>query len=298
MSHLGSLVSALADGQLRPEEAERALAHVAVCTECADELAAARAARAALASAGDLAPDADLTARLLALADSPPAEPPSVRSPRPPRPGPGTGSLPIPGTGSRAGTLSGGVAQRRSRVPMVAAVLSGVLLFALFALGNEPDITFAPRPADALSTLHDAAVAADGGRDGLAALDSWFAAHPWAVQARVPDGYRLAAARTTSHRVELDLEGPDGMVVVTQTRGRLTGGGVAVEVGGHRVLQMGDGPALLAWQSGDAVVSVVAEGPPWAATPVVAAYPVESYDGGAPARVTRGWQILTAWSGS
>ncbi|WP_211254588.1 zf-HC2 domain-containing protein, partial [Cellulomonas cellasea] len=35
MSHLGSRISALADGQLAPAAAERALAHVATCPQCA-----------------------------------------------------------------------------------------------------------------------------------------------------------------------------------------------------------------------------------------------------------------------
>ncbi len=86
--------------------------------------------------------------------------------------------------------------------------------------------------------------------------------------------------------------------MVTQTRGRLATAGTPVEVAGREVQLIDDNPWTLAWQSGDAVVAVVVEGPPWSATPVVAAYPVEAYDGGASARVARGWQLLTAWSGS
>ncbi|WP_230684816.1 zf-HC2 domain-containing protein [Cellulomonas sp. JZ18] len=56
MTHLGSWVSALADGQLDAAATERALAHVAVCPLCARELAAARAARRALAAADEVRP--------------------------------------------------------------------------------------------------------------------------------------------------------------------------------------------------------------------------------------------------
>src|SRR5690606_23106913 len=65
--HLGTWISALADGQLDPEARERALGHVAGCPSCAEELAAVRAARRALADAGDVPVAPDLTGRLLAL---------------------------------------------------------------------------------------------------------------------------------------------------------------------------------------------------------------------------------------
>jgi anti-sigma factor RsiW len=74
VSHLGSRISALADGQLSPAATERALAHVATCPQCAAELGAARAARRAVASADIVAPTADLTARLLSLAGPAPRD--------------------------------------------------------------------------------------------------------------------------------------------------------------------------------------------------------------------------------
>ena len=79
MSHLGTRLSALADGQLAPAATERALAHVAGCPQCAAELTAARAARRALAAADDVTPAPDLTARLLSLGTLPtaPGTPPS-----------------------------------------------------------------------------------------------------------------------------------------------------------------------------------------------------------------------------
>ena len=293
MSHLGSWISALADGQLCPQDAERALAHVAGCPQCADELAAARNARAALASSRDLCPDPDLTARLLALGATPPQPPPPRRA------GPGSGSLPMPGSGVTSGGMPGDLGPRRSRVPLVAGAFSGVMLVLLFVLGNEPDVSFEARPAAALAAPQEAAVAVSyGGQDVTAELDTWFGRHPWAVPVAVPDGYAVAAVRTDTDRLELDLTGPDGLVVVTQTRGRLATAGTPVDVAGRQVQLIDDSPWTVAWQSGDAVVSVMVEGPPWSATPVVAAYPVEAYDGGASARVARGWQLLTAWSGS
>ncbi|WP_205687455.1 zf-HC2 domain-containing protein, partial [Cellulomonas endophytica] len=89
MSHLGSRIDALADGQLAPAAAERALAHVAACPACAEELAAARDAHRRLAAAADVAPAPDLTARLLRLACEPPQPPPSRGADGPARVGRG-----------------------------------------------------------------------------------------------------------------------------------------------------------------------------------------------------------------
>ncbi|TGJ94654.1 anti-sigma factor, partial [Actinotalea fermentans ATCC 43279 = JCM 9966 = DSM 3133] len=54
MTHLGTLVSALADDQLSPATRERALTHVAGCDQCAAELAVARAVRKRLSCARDV----------------------------------------------------------------------------------------------------------------------------------------------------------------------------------------------------------------------------------------------------
>ncbi len=287
MSHLDSLLSALLDGQLPPDEAERALAHVAVCSECAADLAAARAARAALAGADVVPPDPRLTARLMALG--------SVAPPGPARhdPPPGAGSLPLPGSGLRHGTVRGDLAPRgRPLLPMVAGAAAVSLLVACFSLGAEPEVTVDARPAQALAALQTASSTVGSPTD----LDGWLSAHPWAAPVTVPEGYRVFAVRTGDDELEIDMVGPEGMVVVRQTRGRLGEVGTAAEVGGHEVRALSTAPPCVAWQSGDAVVTVIA-GSADAVEPVVSAYPVQEYDGGASARVGRGWQILmTAWS--
>ena len=70
MVHLGTQISALADGRLGLAGTERALGHVAACPECAAELAVTRAARAALADAMDVPVAGDLALRLLALSSA------------------------------------------------------------------------------------------------------------------------------------------------------------------------------------------------------------------------------------
>lgn len=289
MSHLDSLLSALLDGQLPPDEAERVLSHVAVCPPCAAELSAARAARAALSGIPQIEPDPRLTARLLALGSTAPPSPPRRTAP------PGSGSLPLPGSGLTHGTLRGDLTPRRRPVlPLVAGFAGAGLLAACFTLGAEPEVSVDARPAQALTVLQTAAAAAGSPTD----LDTWLDSHPWAAPVTVPEGYRVTALRTADDELEIDMTGPDGLVVVRQTRGRLGDVGTVVQVAGHEVRGLSSAPPCVAWQSGDAVVTVIA-GSTEAVEPVVAAYPVQAYDDGASARVGRGWQILlTAWSSS
>lgn len=161
MSHLGTQVSALVDGQLPPQAAERALAHVAGCAECAAALAAARQARAALAGAGDVPCSPDLARRLLALGSVAPVPAAARLDPA------AAGSLPLPGpAGPRlpgGGCLRGDVVPGRGRqVRVAAAVSTGVVVLAvlLFAAGDLPRVVPSGHPAQALTLLGRAEAAA------------------------------------------------------------------------------------------------------------------------------------------
>ncbi len=68
MSHLGSRVAPLVDGQLPAAEAEQLLAHAAGCPRCGWLLAQERSSRTMLSHARDVEPDPACTARLLELA--------------------------------------------------------------------------------------------------------------------------------------------------------------------------------------------------------------------------------------
>lgn len=68
MTHLGARISALVDGELGHEARDRALAHVAHCPTCRDQLDAERAVKAALAAAPAPAPSEGVLASLQALA--------------------------------------------------------------------------------------------------------------------------------------------------------------------------------------------------------------------------------------
>ena len=84
MSHLGDRAAAFVDGQLSPESAERATAHLASCRPCRDLVELERLTKVRLAALAGPAPSSDLVGRLLAMG--------GPAGPLPPRPGhvPGT----------------------------------------------------------------------------------------------------------------------------------------------------------------------------------------------------------------
>jgi anti-sigma factor RsiW len=68
MSHLGSLISALVDGELGGVELDRANAHLAGCAACQTEAAQLRELKRELRALGDLDGADAVTSRLLAMA--------------------------------------------------------------------------------------------------------------------------------------------------------------------------------------------------------------------------------------
>ena len=329
MTHLGTQLSALADAQLGPAPTARAMAHVAVCPECADGLAAARAARLALTSAVDVRPAADLTARLLALGAGQQAPPSDARARLDPAapwaddrcvPLPGARGLPGARDGLPPGGLRGEVHPRRPPIAAMAAGALGVGLVAvIFALGGEPTATPDQHPAQALGLLSRAAAAVDSPALAIASVDQSSAGSSlglvdtagladvpgfaWAQPVPVPTGYRPAGVRTHAGQVpaiEVDLLGPHGLLVVTQRLARLDEtavDGVETRIGDRTVLVLSRSPWQAVWQSGDVMVDVVAEVPSDAVDDLVSAASVRAYDDGAQARLVRGWQnLVTSWS--
>ncbi|HEY3438812.1 MAG TPA: zf-HC2 domain-containing protein, partial [Actinotalea sp.] len=168
MSHLGSQLSALADGQLSAQAAENVLAHVAGCPECAAELAAARAARQVLASAFDVPVAPDLTRRLLALGATsgvPAAttRPDARRSPS--RASVSRTSVPLPGARPAArpmpadclhGDLGSGWS-RPARWGSLALAGAAAASAALFVIGGLQPVVPDGQTAQALTVLGRAA---------------------------------------------------------------------------------------------------------------------------------------------
>jgi hypothetical protein len=330
VSHLGSRVSALVDGQLSPADTERALAHVAACPPCADELAAARQARRALSVADDVAPAPELTARLLALASEPSLSPlPPVPGARPDRRRPvvplGESAFAVP-----AKALSGDLVARRrldGRALLGALTGAGVVVSALLVLGEQPRVAPPTHPADALTALGRApqeapvphgsaegqiratlaATGSVGDRSGTAAeglteaavLD-WVRGQGWTGPQQLPAGYDVTAVRLTGEdgeSLEVDLTGPHGRVVLTEQRGVLDVAALGpVEqrtIEGRTLYVVSRHPWHAVWQADDTVVSIVSEAPEDRVVDVVEAFPVAGYDDGIPARLTRGWDTVT-----
>lgn len=326
--HLGSWVSALADGQLGPAETERALAHVAACPSCADELVAARQARRALSVVADAEPAPDLTARLLALAAEP-LRPVSQAGAFATGAGLRAPVLPLGSSAysAPARALTGDLTARRrpGRRFAAATVASlGMVAASLFVLGAaRPVVVPSGHPADALSMLGSAGGSAASSRStwapGLAtqiaastasagssattsdaAVLAWMREAGWTCPRDLPAGYEVTAARLTGTDgalLELDLDGPAGPIVLTEERGELDVAALA----GARELSVGDltvhvltrEPWHAVWQSGGTVVSIVADGPTDAAVELMAGFPTAGYDDGLPARITRGWDTVT-----
>jgi hypothetical protein len=162
VTHLGSRISALVDGELDHESRDRALAHVAHCAECRDHLDAERTVKELLAATADPTPPDRVLTALHGLARPGGPLPPRARTmPQ----GPVVPVLPPPGryrrterVGNRPATYS---SQRRSRRVRVAAAgtlsLASLLLVTAFAAGGQgrPSAPVVP-PSAELSVEHTA----------------------------------------------------------------------------------------------------------------------------------------------
>jgi anti-sigma factor RsiW len=127
VSHLGDRAAALVDGQLSPDAAGRATAHLAACRPCRDLVELERLTKLRLVNLHGPAPTADLVGRLLAMG--------GPAGPLPPRPGHVPG-MPRPRTvplrtmvGSSSGSVQGTpVRPARRSVPTRPAGRPGVLI--------------------------------------------------------------------------------------------------------------------------------------------------------------------------
>lgn len=318
MSHLGSRISALVDGQLDVASTERALAHVATCRACAAELAQARAARRALAEAQEVAPAPDLTSRLLSLGSlCPPAVPGDPFAPPPARPNVplGAAAYTVPVRG-----LRGDVVAERSRSRLVVGALAGAgaVAAALFVLGARPTVVPSSHPGAALGLLGEAAALDESTTPALLGTGSaaaapaqgalvpgtdttqWLREHSWTFPQSLPDGWSVNAVRWSGDDdevLEVDLSGPDGAVVLVEQQGRLDttalAGAQQLTVQGCDVYVLSTSPWHVVWQSDGTVIQVVAAQPSDSVQSVVAAFSGGTFDDGVPARITRGWDTVT-----
>ncbi|MET4224508.1 anti-sigma factor family protein [Oerskovia enterophila] len=331
MTHLGTLISALADDQLSPATRERALTHVAGCDQCAAELAVARAVRKRLSCARDVLPTTDLTSRLLALsAQIPDAEGdplrkgPVVRDPWAPPPEAGALSCAL------TGDIAAHARRRRSRRVLVAASSGvAVLAVALFTLGDRPVVVPDRHVASPLTVLAEAGGAtaagatevalvpvlpqvsgAAGAGDGTSSVDladstalAWMAEHGWTSPTGILDGFDVTSVQLVGPErdvLRVDLTGPEGTIVVREQVGRLDTSSLSRSEGfdGRAVYVLSDEPPHLVWQAGDTVIDVVAEVSKDVLASFVATFPAHDFDAGVPARISRGWTTMTGALGT
>ncbi|KAE8762584.1 anti-sigma factor family protein [Georgenia thermotolerans] len=305
MSHLGDDVSALVDGQLPPERAEEALAHLVGCEPCAREVANERASRRRLAQARDVAPSAELTHRLMRMAHEPP--PPEHRgrtlvdlalqpltSGRTRRRLAVRSVLVLAGVAGVAGVLTvvGMLTERTGDPALMVAQLSGA------GTGESRFVVSADTPR----------TAAIGGptADTTHAALGWLAANGWSAPSRLPDDLRVSHVGTVAgpdgqELLEIELLGDGHQVVVLEQRGVLDGASLAelpaVDLGGHEAYQLPVPGIALVLQCGDITVLVAGPGGEDDAVRAVAgAFPVTEPGSGMTDRLGRGWQTLVGWT--
>ncbi|MFE4465334.1 anti-sigma factor family protein [Oerskovia sp. NPDC056781] len=333
MTHLGTLVSALADDQLSPATRERALTHVAGCDQCAAELAVARAVRKRLSCARDVLPTTDLTSRLLALSSEIPAAQGDPLRQGPPARDPWAAA---PEAGALRDALTGDFVaharRRRSRRTVVAASSGlAVLAVALFTLGDRPVVVPDRHVAAPLTLLaqagDDAPDATDPGlvpvrptaggsgtsASGAAPTDSmdlvdsaalaWMADHGWTSPSGILEGFDVTGVHLVGDDrdvLQVDLAGPEGTIVVREQVGRLDTTSLTRSEGfdGRAVYVLSDEPWHVVWQAGDTVIDVVAEARKEVLAAFVATFPAHDFDAGVPARISRGWTTMTGALGT
>lgn len=278
MSHLGPRVTALVDGQLPAAETEALLAHAAACPRCEWLLAQERASRSMLSGAGDVQPDPELTARLLAL------------SPGPEQPDPrrrrgllaGAGAVGFVGVVVGGLVAVGGAVEPRTDPHAILEAVSG-------GAGERP----AELPAGLGST------------EASGDIVAWLAAEGWSAPESLPHGMRVVDVEVhdteAGEILELEIAGSMAHVRLLQQRGVLADDAVGeaqTELAGrHDALLLPTGVHDVALQSEDCVVVVLAA--PDDATysdAILAALPAGDYDTSLSARLARGWQTVTQWA--
>lgn len=304
MSHLGPLISPLADGQLPPARAERAFAHVAGCDECRRALDAERASRAAARAAGEVRASPDLTARLLAL-----------QMPDVPLSGP---SFPALASGAEPMRVTGW--SEREHHPLRTRVMTGMLasvgLFALalFVLGGQQ------RPLQDPTALLDAGTTTPGATQFMSASDrhaatateqrmssallEWVTASGWPAPELLPVGMSVSDVEVHepddgaggAEVLEVSLVGASGAVTVLAQHGQLDQSMLAalepVSVGGHAVYRVSGDWWLL--ECGGSVVAVSSGSNSGPAYDVIRSLPDLEDTRGVVDRLATGWTVLVS----
>lgn len=275
MTHLGTRVTALVDGQLPAEEAEEALAHTVCCPPCAELLHRERDSRRALAQCQDVAPDDALTSRLLAIA-GPAHHPPRRRRSRPVVLGVGAAAS-IGAVAVGIGVL-GSVGETRSDPNDILAAVQGTV-------GSAPEDL-------------PSGVVAGSATDEVA---DWLADEGWSVPESLPADIRVVDVALFETEVgevlELELAGATSSVRVLQQQGRLADlSDAAATADGNGRWRLGTGGQHVVLQSGSCVVVITPATGNGAGSRLLEAMPAAEYDTSVVGRLARGWDTLSSWA--
>ncbi|MEK8228388.1 hypothetical protein NKG05_23580 [Oerskovia sp. M15] len=125
--------------------------------------------------------------------------------------------------------------------------------------------------------------------DGVDLTDStalaWMAENGWTSPSGILEEFDVTAVLLVGARSEVlqvDLEGPQGTIVVREQVGRLdtTSLSRSDAFDGRTVYVLSDEPPHLVWQAGDTVIDVVAEVPKDVLASFVATFPAHDFDEG------------------
>jgi len=151
---LGPRIADLADGRLEPAEAEKALAHVAVCSTCHDALVAQRAVISRLDTVDPVDPPSDLLGRLRGI-----AEPSSDPLPAIPeqggagmRPGGAAGRGP---SGTAPGSTRPPARRHRGRIALAGAAGAAAMAVAIVVGGSSALTTAVVTPSPSIAPVVD-----------------------------------------------------------------------------------------------------------------------------------------------
>lgn len=309
-AHLGPLVSALVDDQLPPAARDRALAHLAICERCTEEVRDTRVAHKLMSNAaGTPALRSDFIDGLLTMASAEVhyerARPDSAENPF-------VTHSAVPG-GAYCGVLSKPHGFKQWLKYGSVFALGGACAVA-FLLGARPVIspktdtdTVAARLAllrnsAAFNPLYEVtATQADGTKSGIdtAKLSTWLEQHGWTAPSALPAGVTITEVGFLSDQpdeLEIVVETPVGEILIVESRGVLdesitkTATKLTLERGSAYVLS--DNPAHLTWQSGDTVIELHSTHSVDEIMQFAGTFEAQHHDSGISARMARGFTNL------
>lgn len=270
----GVTASAFADGQLRADGIDRAVAHLAACAGCRSMVESERSVRLTLRGAADVQPSDHLVNRLVAV--------------------PRVVGVPDGPTGSR----SAGARKARLRVVAAGLTAGATATFAvLFVLGGPGAVGVSSGTATAVIaavTAPDLARNEQGQAPSVALL--WMETHGWVVPAEPPGVAVAEIGIEPDGSLVVEFTGPDVSVQIIERYGVLDPETVAhaepLTIGDVEAFVVSAVPWKAVTQAGETVVTVVSHGSPSAGLDVLSTLPAAAPDVAPAARLARGWAVV------